>query len=144
MLNRIASIMARFGFPLGLILLIALSANGQTPQQTPATVQQTPKTTFSQNMNLAGREINWSQTYFQSFHKTGETTYLDLAAKHCINAIKVLKATQTRFPNTTRFYYMAKNKRFDACKLYETLQEAALRLGAPRQMQDLTAQECDF
>lgn len=119
-------------------------ASGQTDQQQSAPVQKKPKIVFSQNMNQSNRELNWSRTYFLSFKKTREAIYLKLAATHCANAIKVLKATQAGFPNTTPFYYKAKNRRYTACGFFQQLQETALRLAPAHHIEDLTNQECDF
>ena len=88
--------------------------------------------------------MDWSKTYYLSFQKTREAIYLKLAATHCTNAVKVLKATQVSFPNTTRFYYKAKNRRFTACRFYEELQETALRLDPRHHIKDISNEGCDF
>jgi len=95
-------------------------------------------------MTLASRELHWSRTYFDSYVKTGEAVYLQLAATHCIKAINVLKETQQTLPNTTRFYYQTKTKRVDACLFYKTLQDTSLRLGQHQHMKDIPDQGCDF
>ena len=117
---------------------------GQTEPQGAQPAPPKPKVTFSQNMNQTNRELDWSRTYYLSFQKTKEAIYLKLAGAHCANAIKVLKATQASFPNTTRFHYKAKNKRYTACRFFEELQETALRLGPSHHIQDLPNEGCDF
>ena len=126
------------------ILLIPLVATGQTARKNTVQEQQQPKIRFSKNISQSNREMNWSRTYYLSFQKTNETIYLKLSADHCANAIRVLRTTQDSFPNTTPFYYKAKNKRVIACRFYNSLQETALRLGPDHYIYDLSDNGCDF
>lgn len=116
----------------------------QNAQQQAAPAQKRPKTTFSQSMNQSIQDLKWSKTYYLSYKKTNEAIYLKLAATHCANAINVLKATQASFPNTTRFYYKAKNKRFEACRFFGDIQETALRLAPSNQIKNIASDGCDF
>lgn len=124
------------------ILPLSVLCQGTVQQQAP--VPKRPKVTYSRNMTIASRELNWSQTYFDSYKKTKEAIYLKLAATHCTNAVNVLKATQASLPNTTRFYYKAKNKRFDACRFFKKLQDTALRLDPRHYINDLHDGGCKF
>lgn len=149
LLTRIFYMDIQLKRPLLWVLIITLwstplTAFGQANQQQKAPVRKSPKVTFSQNMTLAKSELGWSKTYYQSFKKTKEAVYLKLAATHCANAVKVLKATQTGLPNTTRFYYKAKNQRYSTCRFFEQLQETALRLPPEHHIGDLPDHGCDF
>jgi len=117
---------------------------GQTAQQKSTQIQQKNRLTFSQGMNQSAQELKWSHTYYQSFKKTQTASYLKLAATHCANAIKLLETTQAMFPNTTRFYYKAKNKRFAVCQFYGKLQETALRLAPEYHIEDIANHSCKF
>ena len=126
------------------VLVFPLMSFGQTAEQNSAQTQQKPQLTFSQSINRSNQELKRSKIYFLSFMKSREASYLTLAATNCANAVKTLKATQAMFPNTTRFYYQAKNKRFTACQFFEELQETASRLDPRYHIKDVSEDGCSF
>ncbi|NQU64507.1 MAG: hypothetical protein HQ517_09525 [SAR324 cluster bacterium] len=87
-------------------------------------------------MNKSDRDLKLCQTYYLSYKKGQEASYLKLAETYCISAIKVLKATQANYLNTTRFYYRAKNKRYAVCQFFEELQATASRLDIRHHIKD--------
>ncbi len=125
-------------------LVLPLESFSQTTQQKSVPAQPTPQITFSQRINRSSQDLERSNIYFLSFKKSHEASYLTLAATHCAYAISTLKAAQMMFPNTTRFYYQAKNKRFSACQFYKKLKETASRLDPRYHIKDVSDNGCNF
>ncbi len=127
-----------------LCLVFPLMSFAQTAQQSPLPSQQKYPVPFSKSINQSDRDLKVCKTYYLSFKKSREVSYLKLAETYCSNAIKMLKATQAVYPNTTRFFYKAKNKRLTACKFFKELQETASRLDPLHHIKDVADNGCSF
>lgn len=127
-----------------LALVFPIISFGQASQQKSTNTPQQTQLTFSQRISQSNKELKRSKIYFLSFKKSHEVSYLTLATTQCTNAINTLKATQAMFPNTTRFYYQAKNKRFTACQFFSKLQDTASRLDPRYHIKDIADDGCNF
>ena len=72
--------------------------------------------------------MQWSMTYHDSYKRTKEIPYLQLAAKFCLKAINRLGNAQKMISRTTKFYNMADEKRLQACRFYTKLQRMSFLL----------------
>jgi len=127
-----------------LVLVFPMISFGQASPQTSTKSQVKTQQTFSQRINRSNQDLKRSKIYYLSYKKNHEISYLSLSAAQCTSAIKTLKATQAMFPNTTPFYYKAKNKRFTACQFFDKLQDTASRLDPRYHIKDIADDGCNF
>ncbi len=127
-----------------IVLAFPMISLGQASQQDSTKTQQKTQLTFSQQISRSNQDLKRSKIYFLSFKKSHEVSYLRLATTQCTSAIKTLKATQAMFPNTTRFHYQAKNRRFTACQFFDKLQDTASRLDPRYHIEDIADDGCNF
>jgi hypothetical protein len=101
----------------------------QTEQPTPPNPVKTPiDIQFTLQMSRSEQDFQWSQTYYNSYKKTLEIPYLDLAAEFCHKAIVRLAEVQKVLSRITRFYNQADQKKLQACQFYDKLQRASFLL----------------
>ncbi len=104
-------------------------------------VQDPAKIKFTYRMNTAAKDLKWSDTYYKSYKKNKELSYLKLAARHCKSAIKLLFETQSMLARTTRFYNQADKKRLLACKYFKILRQKSFLLSKEHHLRDIK-REC--
>jgi len=134
------------------ILLIIFLAAGLYPsnvlsqaenQQTaPNSVRDPAKIKFNYRMEQSSKQMHWSRIYYQSFKKTEEVSYLELAARYCLSAIQSLHETQNLLSKTTRFHYQTKKKKMAACKFYNSLQLASHHLAVEHHLKPADQNIC--
>ncbi len=101
----------------------------QTPQlQTKQPVKPPVDIQFTNQMTRSRKDMQWSRTYHDSYRRTKEIPYLQLAAEFCLKAINRLADTQKSISRTTKFYNMADKKRLQACRFYTKLQRMSFLL----------------
>ena len=112
---------------LALILILApIFAFTQTnPSQQP---KQTAAFDFVKQTEISRKELSWGKMYMNSYQRTSEIKYLNLAAKHCFNAVKSYHLTQISLKKRTRFTYQTKSERLSACSYYKTIYNTSRHL----------------
>lgn len=90
--------------------------------KTPADIE------FTRQMSRAKKDLEWSETYFQSYQMTNEVSYLKLSAQFCMKSIRRLADTQNQLSRTTKFYNLVDQKRLHACQYYDMLQKKSFLL----------------
>ncbi len=83
---------------------------------------------FTNQMSRSKKDMDWSKTYHDSYQRTKEIPYLQLAAQFCLKAVNRLADAQKMIPRTTKFYNMADEKRLYACQFYTKLQRMSFLL----------------
>ena len=102
----------------------------QSQKLTPETVQ------FTERMNQAAKDMEWANTYYNSYRQTQEVPYLRLSAVFCGKAIVMLAETQQLLARTTAFFNRADQKRLQACQFYDKLQKKSFLLAPEHRLQD--------
>jgi len=122
------------------VLCIRTGLSQQQIQQSENQIQSTTKTPkeirFTYQMNRSAKDLKWSVTYFESYKKSGEVSYLNLAAQFCLKTINRLFNTQNLLSRTTRFYQQADQKRLQACQYYDMLQKQSFLLAPVHHLAD--------
>lgn len=113
-----------------LILILApLFGFSQTTQpNTSQQPEQNPTLDFVKQTEISRKEFSWGRMYMNSYQRTGEIKYLNLAAKHCFNAIKSYHRTQISLKKRTRFTYQTKSERLNACSYYDAIYNTSKHL----------------
>jgi hypothetical protein len=125
------------------LLIFKLTVSAQERGSPPAsTIDRTTEIDFRARLSTSSREMKWSRTYWKSYEKTSEITYLYLSAQHCRNAILLMQETQSLLPNTTRLHYVAKNEKTQACRYYEQLQSIFERLSLEHHLNAIDGNVC--
>jgi hypothetical protein len=133
----------KIGFLLAAFLISVTAVSAQeSGSVSDQTVDHTPTIDFGTRLSTAAREMQWSQTYWRSYEKTGEIPYLHLSAQHCRNAIQLMLETQSLLPSTTRLHYVAKNEKFQACRYYQHLRSASERLSVEHHLSAVDGNAC--
>jgi len=118
-----------FVYLLLILILAPLFGFSQTTQPSPS---QQPKQIvtfdFVKQTEISRKELRWGKMYMNSYQRTAEIKYLNLAARHCFNAIKSYHLTQKSLKKRTRFTYQTKNERLNACSYYETIYNTSRHL----------------
>ncbi len=110
-----------------ILLLIPCLGLPQTTQQN-NTKQPVKEFDFIKQTDNSRKELGWSTMYLNSYHRTREIKYLNLAAKHCFNAIKSFHLTQLSLKKRTRYTYQTKKERLQACAFYNTIYKTSIHL----------------
>ena len=114
--------------------------------QTNPSQQLTQATSFDfvKQTTISRKELGWSKMYLNSYQKTGEIEYLNLAAKHSFNAIKSYHLTQISLKKRTRFTYQTKNERLNACAYYETIHKISKNLEEKYHLLPINPKYCTY
>ncbi len=110
---------------------------GQSSATTPQQKKKSPediKYTFQ--LSRAEKDLNWSKRYLESYKKSKEVSYLNLAATFCLKSINRLNNTRNLLSRTTRFYQEANQKRLQACQFYDKLQRHSYLLNPVDHLSD--------
>lgn len=137
---------------LGIVILLiagyfpvtAAAQTSTTQTQSGNRVRDPAKIKYNYRMEQSFKQMKWSQIYFESFKKTEEISYLNLAARHCLNAISSFHQTQNLLSKTTRFHYQTKKKKMAACQFYNTLQLASHHLAVEHHLKPADQKVCSF
>ena len=129
-------------------LILVLAPNHAFSQTNQANQTQQPTQIvsfdFVKQTAISRKELGWGKMYMNSYQKTREINYLNLAAKHSFNAIKSYHLTQISLKQRTRFTYQTKKERLNACAYYETIYKTSKHLKEKYHLLPINPKYCTY
>ncbi|OGG94124.1 MAG: hypothetical protein A2527_09780 [Candidatus Lambdaproteobacteria bacterium RIFOXYD2_FULL_50_16] len=99
---------------------------------------------YTTQISKAQQAQGWAKVYFESFKRSREYRYLQLASQQTLLSVQILYNTQEALPKTNRFYYKTRKKRMHACDYYQVLKEASYSFDSSRYLRDPPGGLCQF